>query len=69
MTKNAFENILDKCCEQLTSEAQANTFKTSAQFENNEIDNQILRVTIKNGYSFSLRENRESKELTACKGN
>lgn len=34
MTKNEFENILDKCCEQLTIEAQANTFKTSAQFEN-----------------------------------
>lgn len=34
MTKNEFENILDRCSEQLTAEARANSFKTSSQFEN-----------------------------------
>lgn len=34
MTTKDFESLLDKCCEQLTSEARASGFKTSAQFEN-----------------------------------
>lgn len=33
MTKNEFEEILNKCCVQLTEEARATGFKTSAQFE------------------------------------
>lgn len=34
MTTKDFESLLDKCCEQLTSEARTSGFKTSAQFEN-----------------------------------
>lgn len=34
MTQAEFETILDAACEQLTEEAKAETFKTSAQFEN-----------------------------------
>ncbi len=33
MTKNEFEEILSKCCAQLTKEAGTTGFKTSAQFE------------------------------------
>ena len=33
MTKTDFEQLLERCCEQLTSEARANTFKSSPQFE------------------------------------
>ena len=33
MTKDEFEEILSKCCAQLTEEARAAGFKTSAQFE------------------------------------
>lgn len=33
MTKNEFEQTLDKCCDILTEEARAAIFKTSAQFE------------------------------------
>lgn len=34
MTKNEFEEILNKCCTQLTDEARTTVFKSSAQFEN-----------------------------------
>ena len=34
MTKIAFEQLLDRCCEQLTEEARTIGFKTSPQFEN-----------------------------------
>lgn len=34
MTKSEFEDILDRCCEQLTAEARTNGFRTSSQFEN-----------------------------------
>ncbi|MBO4508505.1 MAG: hypothetical protein J5747_07680 [Spirochaetaceae bacterium] len=34
MTIQEFENLLNKCCSQLTSEAQKKSFKTSTQFEN-----------------------------------
>jgi hypothetical protein len=34
VTKTEFEQLLDRCCEQLTNEARANIFKSSPQFEN-----------------------------------
>lgn len=34
MTTKAFESILDSCCKQLTEEARAIGFRSSAQFEN-----------------------------------
>ena len=33
MTETDFEQVLDRCCEQLTNEARTTGFKTSPQFE------------------------------------
>ena len=45
MTKTEFEQLLDRCCNQLTNEARANIFKYSPQFENRvrEVLDEMLR--------------------------
>lgn len=52
MNKSEFEDILDRCCEQLTVEARASDFKTSAQFENRV--REILRDLTADDNSFEI---------------
>lgn len=52
MNKSEFEDILDRCCEQLTAEARASDFKTSAQFENRV--REVLRDLTADDNSFEI---------------
>lgn len=52
MTKNEFEEILNKCCAQLTEEARTTGFKTSAQFETRV--REVLSVITKDDETFEI---------------
>lgn len=52
MTKLEFENILDKCCRQLTDESGKAGFRTSAQFENRV--REVLSILTKDDTSFEI---------------
>lgn len=52
MTKNEFEEILNKCCTQLTEEARTTGFKTSAQFETRV--REVLSVITKDDETFQI---------------
>jgi hypothetical protein len=52
VNKTSFEQILDKCCLELTKEAGVMGFKTSFQFENRV--REILSVLTKNDNSFCI---------------
>ena len=52
MTKQKFENLLDKCCSQLTREAQLTGFTTSSQFENRV--REVLRDLTANETTFEI---------------
>ena len=52
MTRTDFEQILDRCCEQLTKEANSTGFKTSLQFENRV--REVLSELTKNNNSFMI---------------
>ena len=52
MKKSAFEQLLDRCCEQLAEEARATGFKTSPQFENRV--REVLSELTKGDDSFSI---------------
>lgn len=52
MTKNEFEDILNKCCAQLTNEASIAMFKTSAQFENRV--REVLSTITRDDESFQI---------------
>ena len=52
MTKTDFEQLLDRCCEQLTNEARSTGFKTSPQFENRV--REVLSELSKSDKSFEI---------------
>lgn len=52
MTKTEFEQLLDRCCEQLTKEARLTGFKSSPQFENRV--REALSELTKNDSSFDI---------------
>ena len=52
MTRNEFEEILNKCCAQLTDEARITGFKTSVQFENRV--REVLADITKNDETFQI---------------
>lgn len=52
MTKQEFEKLLDKCCSQLTHEAQSTGFTTSLQFENRV--REVLRDLTVNETTFEI---------------
>lgn len=52
MTKREFEQTLDKCCAQLTHEAQSTGFTTSSQFENRV--REVLRDLTEKDTSFEI---------------
>lgn len=52
MTRQEFEKLLDKCCSQLTHEAQSTGFTTSSQFENRV--REVLRDLTVNETTFEI---------------
>lgn len=64
MTKNEFEEILNKCCTQLTDEARTTVFKSSAQFENRV--REVLADITENDETFQIDFNPHPYDILSC---